>query len=234
MFCQKCGTQNPDDGKFCRSCGTDLAVLPEPQGLNLKHPDYYIDTKGRFRPNYPEDLLSTGLRKIISGAGFLIVSIVLFLTHVANGQNWWWAMLFPAFFMISGGVGNIAKARRLEKKKMYKEISSQPVLFATANTSLPVTAQNNLNQIRQLAITGHKIDAIKVYRETFDVGLKEAKEAVERLTAEQFPVNYAKPPQKSIYDTGEFTAPPSVIENTTRHLEISKEGETMTLPKKEM
>ncbi|MGI8670151.1 MAG: zinc-ribbon domain-containing protein, partial [Aridibacter sp.] len=23
MFCPKCGTQNPENGKFCRKCGTD-------------------------------------------------------------------------------------------------------------------------------------------------------------------------------------------------------------------
>lgn len=32
------------------------------------------------------------------------------------------------------------------------------------------------------------------------------------------------------YETGDLV-PPSVVENTTRHLEINKEGETMTLPK---
>ena len=44
--------------------------------------------------------------------------------------------------------------------------------------------------------------------------------------------DYVRPPQKSIYDTGELAAPPSVTEGTTRHLEINSEGETMTLPKK--
>lgn len=41
-------------------------------------------------------------------------------------------------------------------------------------------------------------------------------------------------PQKTIYDTGELVVPPSVTEGTTRHLEINKEGETMTLPKKQI
>jgi hypothetical protein len=43
--------------------------------------------------------------------------------------------------------------------------------------------------------------------------------------------NYVKP-QGSIYDTGELVAPPSIVEGTTRHLEMNSEGETMTLPKK--
>ena len=29
MFCPKCGTQNPEKGKFCRTCGTDLAPVSE-------------------------------------------------------------------------------------------------------------------------------------------------------------------------------------------------------------
>lgn len=50
--------------------------------------------------------------------------------------------------------------------------------------------------------------------------------------------NYSLPPTQenyiapdSRYKTGDLV-PPSIVENTTRHLEINKEGETMTLPKK--
>lgn len=52
------------------------------------------------------------------------------------------------------------------------------------------------------------------------------------------PPNNALPPSQteyvapdSRYKTGELV-PPSVVEGTTRHLEINSEGETMTLPKK--
>lgn len=44
--------------------------------------------------------------------------------------------------------------------------------------------------------------------------------------------DYVKPPQKSIYDTGELAVPPSVTEHTTRQLEVNSEGETMSLPKR--
>jgi hypothetical protein len=52
------------------------------------------------------------------------------------------------------------------------------------------------------------------------------------------PNNAALPPNQteyvapdSRYKTGDLV-PPSVTDNTTRHLEINTEGETMTLPKK--
>jgi hypothetical protein len=45
--------------------------------------------------------------------------------------------------------------------------------------------------------------------------------------------DYVAPPKQTIYDTGELAERPgSVTENTTRHLEMDSEGETMTLPKK--
>jgi len=31
MFCNNCGTQNPDDGTFCISCGQSLQAAPEAQ-----------------------------------------------------------------------------------------------------------------------------------------------------------------------------------------------------------
>ncbi len=186
MFCQKCGTQNPDNGKFCRSCGIDLGVTSEPQGINLKPSEFYVDRKGRVRSNNPDDLWSSGIKNTIMGIGFLIVAFALLATNVAGGHAWWWAMLFPAFSFLAGGIGNIAKSKRLEKKNLSTQAPAQPTLFAQprTNASLPPSQ-----------------------------------------------TNYVKP-QGSAYDTGELVAPPSVVEGTTRHLEINNEGETMTLPKK--
>ncbi len=191
MFCQKCGTKNPANGRFCRICGTDLAALtsaPNPQGVNLKSSDYRIDRKGRVRSNNPDDLWSAGVKNTIMGIGFLIVSIVLFLTNVAGGNAWWWAMLFPAFSLLASGIGNLSKSKRLEKRNAANAVQTLPMLFAQppTNASLPPLQQE-----------------------------------------------YVKP-QTSIYETGELIIPPSVTEGTTKHLEINSEGETMTLPKKEI
>ncbi len=159
--------------------------MSESKGLNLKPSEYYIDRKGRVRSNNPDDLWSAGVRNTIMGVGFLIVSIVLFLTHVANGQNWWWAMLFPAFSLLASGIGNLSKAKRLEKKNSSGDFqTNSPSLFAQppTNTALPPPQ-----------------------------------------------TEYVAPDSR--YETGELV-PPSVIEGTTRHLEMNSEGETMTLPKK--
>jgi hypothetical protein len=44
--------------------------------------------------------------------------------------------------------------------------------------------------------------------------------------------DYAVSPIQSIYNTDDLVIQPSVTENTTRHLEMNKDGETMTLPNK--
>lgn len=188
MFCPKCGTENPETGKFCRSCGTDLSNVSTALSGAVKPavPDVYIDRKGRVRSNHPDDLFSSGVKGVITGFGFLAVSMGLFFTGVAGGHAWWWAMLFPAFFSFSNGVSQILKAKSIEKR----QANANPIM----QNQIPPMQQNyNLPPTQ---------------------------------------TEFAKP-QGSIYDTGDLVAPPSsVTENTTRHLEINKEGETMTLPKK--
>lgn len=34
MFCGKCGTQNPDNAKFCASCGAPMSAIPAPEAAS--------------------------------------------------------------------------------------------------------------------------------------------------------------------------------------------------------
>jgi len=36
MFCDKCGTENPDDGAFCQKCGASLTATPKKKGAKAK------------------------------------------------------------------------------------------------------------------------------------------------------------------------------------------------------
>ncbi|MCG8584406.1 MAG: ribosomal protein L7/L12 [Pirellulales bacterium] len=54
-----------------------------------------------------------------------------------------------------------------------------------------------VDEIREAIFAGKKIEAIKLYREAADTGLKEAKEFIEKLTTrlyEESPDNFTKPP----------------------------------------
>jgi len=118
MFCPKCGTQNPETGKFCRSCGTDLGNVSQALTGNIpaqKHTTY-LDKRGRMRSNDPDEIYSHAIRNIMGGFGFIVIAVALLVTGVAGGHAWWWAMLFPGFSMLGRGVALMAKVRRIEKK----------------------------------------------------------------------------------------------------------------------
>jgi hypothetical protein len=143
MFCPKCGTQNPETGKFCRACGTDLGNItsalsgnPPPQ---QPPPAFYVDHKGRMRSNDPTEIWSQAIRRLILGFGFIVVSIALLTTNVAGGHSWWWAMLFPAFSMLAVGASQIARVKRMEKQKQGGAAPAEPAQFAPhqANRNLP-------------------------------------------------------------------------------------------------
>ncbi len=71
-------------------------------------------------------------------------------------------------------------------------LRAAPAAVPPHTPSLPVVGMDallsqavKLKEVARLIRSGNKIEAIKVYREIFDVGLKEAKEAVEKLEAGQ-------------------------------------------------
>lgn len=173
MFCPKCGTKNPETGKFCRSCGTDLGNVSS--ALSTGNRPQLLNHKGK--PIHWEGAFS----KFATGLAFLIISIVLAVS--GNGRGWWFWMLIPAFSCIGAGVSQYMQLKRAE--------SGQPMFVPPVQ---PDSLSGSVNQSLPPAQT-----------------------------------NFERPDTK--YNTGDLM-PPSVTDNTTRHLEMDSEGKTMTLPKK--
>ncbi len=187
MFCPKCGTKNPDDGKFCRSCGVDLGNVSAAMSGSISplFKDLGLDVSCEpTRKKDPHDIYADAIKSIISGMGFLIVSMALFLTNVANGKAWFWALLFPAFTFAAKGVADLMKYRKLERAGITGTYSSGGISAGVPMSALPPTSND-----------------------------------------------FVPASVESRYKTGDLV-PPSVTDNTTRHLEINREGETMALPKK--
>ena len=179
MYCPKCGTQNPETGRFCRNCGANLGNVSEALSGNLQKSHNFIDKKGK-PVNWESAIV-----KLFTGLAFLIVAAVLGITGVAGGKIWWFWMLIPAFGSLGSGVAQYVQLKKAEKNNILISAQETNQTFASVSNA---------------ALPSSQTDYVK--------------------------------PQGSIYETGELVAPPSVIEDTTRHLEINNEGETMTLPKK--
>ncbi|HEX8288607.1 MAG TPA: zinc-ribbon domain-containing protein [Pyrinomonadaceae bacterium] len=190
MFCPKCGTQNPETGKFCRSCGTDLAPVSEAltDRSNRQKQGF-----GMMPPVQPMPLLSekgkpltleSALTRLFTGLAFLVISVILGVTGMANADKWWFWLLIPAFTMIASGIAQYVQLKNHEKKFI-------------------ATPEN---------------DAVKSFKQNEQTSLPPTR------------TDYVAP--ESSYKTGDLV-PPSVTDNTTRHLEMNSEGKTMTLPKTE-
>jgi hypothetical protein len=103
MFCPKCGTENPETGRFCRSCGTDLGNITDALSGKLTQPQQIVDRKGR-PVSYESALV-----KIFTGIAFLIVSVALAFT--AMGKTWWFWMLIPGFTSLGAGIAQYVQLK---------------------------------------------------------------------------------------------------------------------------
>ena len=111
MYCPNCATQNAEDTKFCRSCGSNLSLVP--QALTGRLPEA-TSSRRRHRNRHHEDdgppSVANGITKAFMGVGFLLVSFGAFFFAPA-GKIWWFWLLIPAFAMLGKGVAEIVAAR---------------------------------------------------------------------------------------------------------------------------
>ncbi|MFN6963622.1 MAG: zinc-ribbon domain-containing protein [Pyrinomonadaceae bacterium] len=173
MFCPKCGTDNPDTGRFCRACGTAIGGVSDVIAAQSAAAAPVLDKRGK------RVSLEGAITKLFMGVAFIAVSLALGLS--GSGKNWWFWMLIPAFAMIGTGVAQIIQLKHAMKGGVRFAESERLLEPRAATPGLP-------------------------------------------------PSQTAYVPAESRYKTGDLV-PPSVTEDTTRHLDSSSEGETMTLPK---
>ena len=98
MFCPKCGIQNPETGKFCRSCGTDLGNVSDALSGKLPAAQNLVDRKGK------PISLESAITKFFMGIAFLVIAIALGVT--GKGTNWWFWMLIPSLMFIGSGIAH--------------------------------------------------------------------------------------------------------------------------------
>ena len=133
MFCPGCGTQNPDNGRFCRSCGANLGNVSRALTEKLSQPQNLVDHKGK-----PVNWESA-IGKFFMGIAFFVVSIVLAFT--STGRNWWFWLLIPAFSMLGAGVAQYIQLKKSEKQRVsfVPQNAQNEISPAMQNAALPPT-----------------------------------------------------------------------------------------------
>ena len=134
MFCPKCGEKNPENGKFCRTCGTDLGgVTSALSGVPLAAKAPMVDRHGK--PLNWEGAMT----KLFMGLAFLTISIILGVSGMAGGRDWWYWMLIPAFLFIGGGLARIMQLKKDEKAGVVNAPfnANEQLHSAQVNNALP-------------------------------------------------------------------------------------------------
>ncbi|MEW6128435.1 MAG: zinc ribbon domain-containing protein [Acidobacteriota bacterium] len=115
MYCPKCGTENFDNVNFCRSCRSNLSLVP--QALSGQLPVEPTSGKRRQRDRHKPPSLPDGIQKAFVGLGFLFVSLAVMLFAPA-GRIWWFWLLIPAFMWLGKGISEIVAAKQMQQPFM--------------------------------------------------------------------------------------------------------------------
>ncbi len=135
MFCPKCGIQNPDSGKFCRSCGTDLANVSDVLTGKLQIEKGCVNSKGK------PITLESAITKFFMGIAFLAISIVLGVS--GKGTGWWFWMLIPALMFIGSGIAQYLQIKSAGHSGVtFAPAEQKTVSPPASNAALPPSQTN--------------------------------------------------------------------------------------------
>lgn len=120
MFCPKCATPNTDDARFCRSCGTDIGLVPQAMsGALAERLAAADDTRHGRRRRHKGDRppsIDRAVRSFFMGLAFVFIAFAV-KTWAPAGNIWWFWMLIPAASMLADGIGTYVRLAREDKER---------------------------------------------------------------------------------------------------------------------
>lgn len=136
MYCPNCAA--PIDGtKFCRSCGTNVSLVP--QALTGQLPTQVAvedERRGRHRHRGKRPpSIEKAASSFFTGLGFVLVALAA-RRFAPAGEIWWFWMLIPAFACIGEGVGQFWRVRA-ERQAALQNLNSPARLPEVSQPALP-------------------------------------------------------------------------------------------------
>ena len=142
MFCPKCATQNVEGASFCRSRGANISLVP--QALTGQLPtapaNEGLDRWSR-RKRRREPTLDDGIRHLMIGIAFVVVSILIG-RYSPGGWTWWYWMLIPAATFLGRGISDIIRVK--QAKPSMPTVGQTQMPAGTRLDSLPAHRTSEL------------------------------------------------------------------------------------------
>lgn len=118
MYCPMCATQNADDARFCRGCGTDISLVPQAVtgtlAERLAAVEETRDGRHRHRGGRPASI-ERAVKSIFMGLAFVLIAFAIVL-RMPGGFTWGYWLLLPAAAMLSKGVGMYLRLQEERKR----------------------------------------------------------------------------------------------------------------------
>ena len=133
MFCPKCATPNADDARFCRSCGTDIGMVPQALSGALAErlaaaEDNTRHGRRRHKSERPPSI-ERAFRGIFMGLAFIFIAFAV-RTWAPAGNIWWFWMFIPAAINLADGIGKsirlVTEGRTREARTHVSPTSAIP------------------------------------------------------------------------------------------------------------
>lgn len=124
MYCPRCGTQNTDEAKFCRSCGTDISLVPQAvagvlaERLAAEEDDLHARRRRRRERKHHDKPVSIerAVRGLFMGLAFIFIAFAARMWAPA-GHIWWFWMFIPAFGSLADGVSTYLRLAEERKRQ---------------------------------------------------------------------------------------------------------------------
>ncbi|HKQ78583.1 MAG TPA: zinc ribbon domain-containing protein [Blastocatellia bacterium] len=160
MFCPNCAA-TIDGSKFCRSCGSNVSLVPQAMSGQLPQSESGGDERHWRRHHRDrhrarkEPSIERATTNIFSGIGFLLAATFIILFS-PPGIWWGWVFIFPAFALLGSGVGQYLQVKEQQRLRTSVNPPGAPPIAHQAPDQAPkLSAPTTSELVKPSSVTEH-------------------------------------------------------------------------------